>query len=151
MLLSSENTAWRFGKNWNLLTIKGKIAEWAICVWYKSPTSSVDTHQGVWWIASWRQMIHLLTYSLNLWETHWDKGRSVGFALSDPLIHWRFKRGEGSIPFTRSTYPPFSLNGLQLRYSSADSDSHNGFNSESSAYPSIIDAPKGKIHWFFSI
>ena len=33
-----------------------------------------------------------------------------------------------SIPFTRSTSPPFSLNGLQLRWSCGDSDSHNGFN-----------------------
>ena len=37
-------------------------------------------------------------------------------------------RYEGSIPFTRSTSPPFSLNGLQLRWSRGDSDSHNGFN-----------------------
>ena len=25
------------------------------------------------------------------------KGETVGFALSEPIIHWRFKRGEGSI------------------------------------------------------
>ena len=37
----------------------------------------------------------------------------------------------------------FSLNDLPLRYSSADSDSHKGFNFESSVHPSIIDASKG--------
>ena len=52
----------------------------------------------------------------------------MGFALSDPLIHWSFKRGEGSIPLTRSTSTPFILNGLQLRRSFEASDSHNGFN-----------------------
>ena len=51
----------------------------------------------------------------------------MGFALSDSLINWRLKRGEGSIPVTRSTSRPFSLNGLQLRYISGDSDSHKGF------------------------
>ena len=50
------------------------------------------------------------------------------FALSQLLLHWSFECAEGSIPFTRSTSPPFSLNGLPLRYSSGDSDSHNGFN-----------------------
>jgi hypothetical protein len=54
-----------------------------------------------------------------------------------------YKVREGSIPFTRSTSPPFSLNGLQLRWSRGDSDSHYGFNFESSVHPSIIDAPKG--------
>ena len=44
-------------------------------------------------------------------------------------------------------FSPFILNGLPLRYSSADSDSHSGFNSESSLL-SIIDAPKVKIHGF---
>ena len=52
----------------------------------------------------------------------------MGFALSDPLIHWSFKRGEGSIPLPRSTSTPFILNGLQLRRSFEASDSHNGFN-----------------------
>jgi len=52
----------------------------------------------------------------------------VGFALSQPLIHWSYECEEGSIPFTRSTSPPFILNSLPLLYSSADSDSHNGFN-----------------------
>ena len=48
--------------------------------------------------------------------------------MSDPLIHWSIGRVEGSIPFTRSTSPPFSLNGLQLRWSCGDSVSHNRFN-----------------------
>ena len=52
----------------------------------------------------------------------------MGLALSQALVHWRFEFREGSIPFTRSTSPPFSLNGLPLRYSSGDSNSHNGFN-----------------------
>ena len=51
----------------------------------------------------------------------------MGFALSQTSIHWSFGRGEGSIPFTRSTSPPFILNGLQLRRSFEASDSHNGF------------------------
>ena len=50
------------------------------------------------------------------------------FAVSQFVIHWSFEWAEGSIPFTRSTSPPFSLNGLQLRWSRGDSDSHNGFN-----------------------
>ena len=58
----------------------------------------------------------------------------MGFALSDSLIHWSFTRGEGSIPFTRSTSPPFSLNGLQLRWSCGDSDSHKGFNEQHMRY-----------------
>ena len=33
-----------------------------------------------------------------------------------------------SIPFTHSNYPPFSLNGLPLRWSCESSESHNGFN-----------------------
>ncbi|SVA78321.1 uncharacterized protein METZ01_LOCUS131175, partial [marine metagenome] len=52
----------------------------------------------------------------------------VGFAQFKIFLYWSFERGEGSIPFTRSTSPPFSLNGLQLRWSRGDSDSHNGFN-----------------------
>ncbi len=52
----------------------------------------------------------------------------MGFALSKPLNHWSIEFAEGSIPFTRSTSPPFSLNGLQLRWSCVDSNSHNGFN-----------------------
>ena len=32
--------------------------------------------------------------------------------MSDPLIHWSIGRVECSIPFTRSTSPPFSLNSL---------------------------------------
>ena len=52
--------------------------------------------------------------SLKLYEIYREKGEKVGFALSDPLIHWSFKRGEGSIPFPHSTYPSFILNGLRL-------------------------------------
>ena len=52
----------------------------------------------------------------------------MDFSLSQTLLHWSFECEEGSIPFTRSTSPPFSLNGLQLRWSRGDSDSHNGFN-----------------------
>ena len=74
----------------------------------------------------------------------------MGFALSDSLINWRLKRGEGSIPVTRSTSRPFSLNGLQLRYISGDSDSHKEFNFEFSVHPSIIDAPNG-IATFISV
>ena len=51
-----------------------------------------------------------------------------GIWTEQPLLNWSFKRGKGSIPFTRSTSPPFSLNGLQLRWSCGDSVSHNGFN-----------------------
>ena len=51
----------------------------------------------------------------------------MGFAMSDPLIHWSFKRGEGSIPLTRSTSTPFILNGLQLRFSCENSDFDYGF------------------------
>jgi len=52
----------------------------------------------------------------------------VEFALSQLLLHWSFECAEGSIPFTRSTSPPFSLNSLPLRWSCEASDSHNGFN-----------------------
>jgi len=52
----------------------------------------------------------------------------VEFSLSQITIHWSFERAEGSIPFARSTSPPFSLNGLQLRWSCEASESHNGFN-----------------------
>ena len=52
----------------------------------------------------------------------------MGFAPFHIVLHWSFDCAEGSIPFTRSTSPPFSLNGLPLRYSSGDSNSHNGFN-----------------------
>ena len=48
-----------------------------------------------------------------------------------------FKRGEGSIPFTRYTSPSFILNGLSLRRSFEASDSHNGFNEPHLRY----DAP----------
>jgi len=51
----------------------------------------------------------------------------VGFSLSQTLLHWSFECEEGSIPFTRSTSPPFSLNGLQLRSSCEHSDFHYGF------------------------
>ena len=62
--------------------------------------------------------MHWLSLSLTLCEIHWEKGRSEGFAMSDPLIHWSIGRVEGSIPFARSTSPPLILNGLQPRYSS---------------------------------
>ena len=52
----------------------------------------------------------------------------MGFALSRTIVYWGFDCAEDSIPFTRSTSPPFILNGLQLRWSRGDSDSHNGFN-----------------------
>ena len=52
----------------------------------------------------------------------------MGFALSRTIVYWGFDCAEDSIPFTRSTSPPFSLNGLQLRWSRGDSNSHNGFN-----------------------
>ena len=68
----------------------------------------------------------------------------MDFSLSQALLHWFFDWEEGSIPFTRSTSPPFILNGLPLRRSFEASESHNGFNFESSVHPSIIDAPKGK-------
>ena len=67
----------------------------------------------------------------------------MGFALSRTIVYWGFDCAEDSIPFTRSTSPPFILNGLPLRWSCEDSDSHYGFNFESSVHPSIIDAPKG--------
>ena len=51
----------------------------------------------------------------------------MGFAMSKPHIHSSIECVEGSIPFTRSTYPPFSLNGLPLQCNSWNSDSHNGF------------------------
>ena len=52
----------------------------------------------------------------------------MGFAPSQTSIQWSLDWEEDSISFTRSTSPPFSLNGLQLRWSRGDSDSHNGFN-----------------------
>ena len=52
----------------------------------------------------------------------------MGFALSRTIVYWGFDCAEDSIPFTRSTSPPFILNGLQLRWSCGDSNSHNGFN-----------------------
>jgi hypothetical protein len=52
----------------------------------------------------------------------------VDFSLSQTLPHWSFECEEGSIPFTRSTHTPFSLNGLQLQWRSKASDFHNGFN-----------------------
>jgi hypothetical protein len=39
----------------------------------------------------------------------------MGFALSRTIVYWGFDCAEDSIPFTRSTSPPFSPNGLQLR------------------------------------
>ena len=41
--------------------------------------------------------------------------REVGFALFKTILHWSFECLEGSIPFNRSTSPPFILNGLKLR------------------------------------
>ena len=67
----------------------------------------------------------------------------MGFTPTQTIVHWSLDYAEGSIPFTRSNSPPFSLNGLPLRYSSGDSDSHNGFNINSSVHSSIINAPKG--------
>jgi len=67
----------------------------------------------------------------------------VEFAQFKTVLYWSFECVEGSIPFTRSTSPPFILNSLSLRKSSEASDSHNGFNFESSVHLSIIDAPKG--------
>ena len=55
------------------------------------------------------------------------KGETVGFALFETVFHWGFECAEGSIPFTRSTSPPFILNGLQLRFSCENSDFHYGF------------------------
>ena len=52
----------------------------------------------------------------------------MGFALSRTIVYWGFDCAEDSIPFTRSTSPPFSLNSLPLRWSCEASDSHNGFN-----------------------
>ena len=75
--------------------------------------------------------------SLKLYEIYREKGEKVGFALSDPLIHWSFKRGDGLIPFTRSSSPPFILNSLTLRSSCEHSDYQYGFNFESSVNPSI--------------
>ena len=51
----------------------------------------------------------------------------MGFALSRTIVYWGFDCAEDSIPFTRSTSPPFSLNGLQLRSSCEHSDFHYGF------------------------
>ena len=67
----------------------------------------------------------------------------MGFALSRTIVYWGFDCAEDSIPYTRSTSSPFSLNSLPLRWSCEASDSHYGFNFESSVHPSIIDAPKG--------
>jgi hypothetical protein len=33
------------------------------------------------------------------------KGETVDFSLSQTLLHWSFECEEGSIPFTRSTFP----------------------------------------------
>ena len=38
----------------------------------------------------------------------------MGFALSRTIVYWGFDCAEDSIPFTHSTSPPFSPNGLQL-------------------------------------
>ncbi len=53
--------------------------------------------------------------SLKQCEIHWEKGETVEFALSQLLIHWGFESAEGSIPFTRSTSPPFILNNLRIK------------------------------------
>ena len=52
----------------------------------------------------------------------------MGFVTSKVIVYWVLGGQQGSIPFTRSTSPPFILNGLQLRRSFEASDSHNGFN-----------------------
>ena len=52
----------------------------------------------------------------------------MGFALSQTLLHWSFDCAEGSIPFTRSTSPPFSLNGFTALMEEWDSVSHKEFN-----------------------
>ncbi len=54
----------------------------------------------------------------------------MGFALSRTIVYWGFDCAEDSIPFTRSTSPPFSLNNLQLRWSCEASNSHNEFNEQ---------------------
>jgi len=38
----------------------------------------------------------------------------VGFVESKAIVYWVLRGQQGSIPFTRSTSPTFSLNGLQL-------------------------------------
>ena len=52
----------------------------------------------------------------------------MGFVTSKVIVYWVLRGQQGSIPFTRSTSPPLILNGLQPRYSSAASDSLDGFN-----------------------
>ena len=56
------------------------------------------------------------------------RGETVGFAASKAIVYWVLRGQQGSIPFTRSTSPPFSLNGLPLRRSFQASDSHNRLN-----------------------
>ena len=38
----------------------------------------------------------------------------MGFVESKAIVYWVLRGQQGSIPFTRSTSPTFSLNGLQL-------------------------------------
>ena len=65
------------------------------------------------------------------------------FVTSKVIVYWVLRGRQGSIPFTRSTSPPFILNGLQLRSSCEHSDFHKVFNFKSYVHPSIIDFPKG--------
>jgi len=60
-------------------------------------------------------MIYSQTLSLKLCEIHSEKGGTVRIALSQTLLHWSLECAEGSIPFTRSTSPPYILNGLPMR------------------------------------
>ena len=81
--------------------------------------------------------------SLKLYEIYREKGEKVGFALSDPLIHWSFKRGEGSIPFT-----PLHFSTLQSEQFIAAIEVWvfsilERIKIESSVHPSIIYAQKG--------
>ena len=71
------------------------------------------------------------------------RGDMYDFTLSKSLFHKIFECLEGSIPFTCSTSPSFILNGLSLRWSFDASDTHNGFNFETSVHPSIINGSKG--------
>ena len=52
------------------------------------------------------------------------------FALSQIAIYGSFECAEGSIPAIHSEPRPFRLNGLQLRLSSDNSESHNVFNEQ---------------------
>ena len=61
----------------------------------------------------------------------------MGFATSKVIVYWVLRGQQGSIPFTRSTSPPFILNSLSPRLSSGDFNYHNGFNEPHLRY----DAP----------